>query len=121
MKVLLVNDYATMEGGANIMTLRLRDELRRRGHDARLFASRTREVERLADYRCFGTMSRPRVFVEAANPSAFLGLRRALSEFRPDIVHVRMFLTQLSPLILPLLRGVALEFGHLRYVSLRLC
>ena len=50
-------------------------------------------------------MSDPRL-VEAANVSAFLALRRALAEFLPDVVHVRMFLTQLSPLILPLLRGV---------------
>src|SRR5262249_54288339 len=29
-----------------------------------------------------------------------------LAEFRPEVVHVRIFLTQLSPLILPLLRGI---------------
>jgi glycosyltransferase involved in cell wall biosynthesis len=33
-------------------------------------------------------------------------LRRTLRDFRPDVVHVRMFLTQLSPRILPLLAGV---------------
>jgi glycosyltransferase involved in cell wall biosynthesis len=33
-------------------------------------------------------------------------LRRVLTVFQPDVVHVKMFLTQLSPLILPLLRSV---------------
>jgi glycosyltransferase involved in cell wall biosynthesis len=43
--------------------------------------------------------------LQAANPFAVWSLRRALSEFRPDIVHVRMFKTQLSPFILPVIRG----------------
>ena len=38
-----------------------------------------------------------------ANPSACWRLKRVLAEFRPDVVHVRLFLSQLSPLILPLL------------------
>jgi glycosyltransferase involved in cell wall biosynthesis len=106
MKILLINDYETDEGGANLMTLRLRGELRRRGHDARLFASRLRLARGHADYTCFGTLSRVRPLVETCNPSAYLRLRKVLREFRPDVVHVRLFRTQLSPLILPLLRGV---------------
>jgi glycosyltransferase involved in cell wall biosynthesis len=35
-----------------------------------------------------------------------IALRRALASFRPDVVHVRMFLTQIGPLVLPLLRAV---------------
>jgi glycosyltransferase involved in cell wall biosynthesis len=106
MKILLVNDYETDEGGANLMTLRLRGELRRRGHDARLFASRAGLDGGHADYTCFGTLARVRPLVETFNPSAYLRLRKVLREFRPDVVHVRLFRTQLSPLILPLLRGV---------------
>jgi glycosyltransferase involved in cell wall biosynthesis len=44
--------------------------------------------------------------LQTANLSAFQQLRRVLTEFEPDIVHVRIFLTQLSPLILPLLRSI---------------
>lgn len=106
MRVLILNDYATATGGAEAMTLTLRDGLRRRGHDARLFASRAGAgVEPIeADYECFGTTSRYRTLLQSANPWAASALRRALADFRPDVVHVRMFLTQLSPLILPLLR-----------------
>ena len=108
MKVLLVNDYAITKGGANIYLLALRDWLRQRGHDARLFATyaRSDRGRTLADYECFGTTSRFRTFLQATNPWAFWGLRRVLAEFQPDVVHVRMFLGQLSPLILPLLRHI---------------
>jgi glycosyltransferase involved in cell wall biosynthesis len=74
----------------------------------RLFASSARPgaEESFADYECFGTTSRFRTLLQTANPWAFTRLRRVLAEFRPDVIHVRIFLTQLSPLILPLLRDV---------------
>ena len=108
MKILLVSDYAVPRGGNEVVTLSLRDGLRTRGHDVRLFASRAfmgRE-RGTADYECFGTGSSWRAATWCANPSAYLRLRRVLDEFRPDVVHVRLFLSQLSPLILPLLRDV---------------
>ena len=106
MKVLLVNDYAITKGGANIDLLALRDWLRQRGYDARLFATYARagRGRTLADYECFGTTSRFRTLLQAANPWAFWALRRVLGEFRPDVVHIQMFLGQLSPLILLLLK-----------------
>jgi glycosyltransferase involved in cell wall biosynthesis len=105
-RVLLVNDYAPPVGGAEVQTLALRDALRERGHDVRLFASTAERDGTRPDYACFGTTSRLRGLVQTANPAAYLALRRTLAEFRPAVVHVRIFLTQLSPLILPLLRDV---------------
>jgi glycosyltransferase involved in cell wall biosynthesis len=105
LRVLLVTDYGTPTGGAELQMLGLRDGLRERGHDARLFTSSaadgTGPIE--SDYRCYGTTSPLRTPLQAANPFAFRGLWRTLADFEPDVVHVRMFLTQLSPLILPLL------------------
>lgn len=108
MKILLVNDYAVPQGGAEILILTLRDALRKRGHDARLFASNAgaNGSRNLADYTCRGTTSRFRTLLQSANPWAAMELRRVLAVFQPDVVHVKMFLTQLSPLILPLLRRV---------------
>ncbi len=80
-----------------------------RGHEARLFASTAEPIDDLpfeADAGCFGTMSPLRRVSQVFNPDAARRLRREIADFRPDVVHVRMFLTQLSPLILPLLRGV---------------
>jgi len=60
----------------------------------------------IADEVCYGTVSPIRRVLQAMNPHAVLRLRQLLRTYRPDIVHVKMFLTQLSPLILPLLRSV---------------
>ncbi|MEY2487244.1 MAG: hypothetical protein QOH39_2892 [Verrucomicrobiota bacterium] len=108
MKVLLINDYSIRQGGAEILILNLRDGLRRLGHDARLFTSSAGENNETstADYTCLGTTSSLRTLLQSANPWAHLRLRRVLTEFQPDVVHVKMFLTQLSPLILPLLRKI---------------
>lgn len=107
MKVLILNDVAATVGGAETLTLDLRDELKRLGHDARVFASDAYPEERDggADYTCFGTAGPLRTLNRVANPRAWASLRRAMADFRPDIVHVRMFLTQLSPLVLPILKG----------------
>lgn len=107
MRVLLVNDHATALGGAEAQMLMLRDALRGRGHDARLFASSAgAPVPAAADELCLGTTSWLRTPLQVANPSARRRLREVIGDLRPDVVHVRMFLTQLSPLILPLLRDV---------------
>jgi len=107
-KILLVNDYGVQAGGAERVSVVLRDGLRAVGHDVRLLTSTARPGpgENPADYTCFGTESELRRLLQVANPHAVLALRSALERFRPDVVHVRMFLAQLSPAILPLLRDV---------------
>ena len=107
MKILLVNDYGGATGGAEIQMLTLRRLLRDRNHDARLFTSGAELVTQspiLADYTCYGTTNRAQVVSQVLNVSAYLSLQKVLKEFQPDVVHVRMFLWQLSPLILPLLK-----------------
>lgn len=108
MRILLINDYGRPAGGAEIITLGLRDELRRRGHDARLFGSSAKvcEARNEADFSCLGTAGRLRTLLQCANFPARAALERVLREFCPDVVHVSLYLTQLSPLILPLLRDV---------------
>jgi hypothetical protein len=108
MRILLISDYSTPTGGAELMVLMLRDALRRRGHDARLFASSARSLgmQTHADYECFGLSSPLRGLLQIANPSARLRLGQALRDFQPDIAHVRLFHSRLSPLILPLLADV---------------
>lgn len=118
MRILLVHDYASANGGAEIMNDVLVDGLRTRGHEVRRLTS-TAGLEPTSaaapDYVCRGTMGRWRTLVQTANPWAPRALRRALREFKPDIVHVRIFQTQLSPLILPLLRGVPSLYHEVWY------
>lgn len=108
MRILLVNDYATATAGAERVTLDLRDGLRARGHDVRVFASRAQLItgESFADATCYGTNTRLQTLTSTVNRSAARALRRELRAFAPDVVQVQMFLWQLSPSILPLLRGV---------------
>ena len=108
MRILLVNDYATATAGAERITLDLRDGFRARGHEVRVFASRAQLIrgESFADATCFGTNSRLQTLTSTVNRSAARALSRELREFVPDVVQVQMFLWQLSPSILPLLRRV---------------
>jgi glycosyltransferase involved in cell wall biosynthesis len=116
MKILIVQDYGGSTGGAEIMLSTLRAGLRERGHDARAFVSNAglSTPDDSVDFACFGTLSRFRTIVQTANPAAAWTLRSALQDFRPDVVHVRMFQTQLSPLILPLLRSIPTLY-HLQW------
>ncbi|MEO0458838.1 MAG: glycosyltransferase family 4 protein [Cyanobacteria bacterium P01_A01_bin.114] len=107
MKILLINDYGGATGGAELQMLRLQRQLCDRGHDARLLASGAVVVAdspNLANYVCYGTTGRLQVISQTLNLSAYQTLKRVLKAFNPDVVHVRMFLWQLSPLILPLLK-----------------
>ncbi|MEM8615253.1 MAG: glycosyltransferase family 4 protein, partial [Cyanobacteria bacterium P01_H01_bin.105] len=109
MKILLLHDYGTATGGAELQMLSLRQGLIDRGHQVRLLASSAISVDgysQLADDVCFGTNSRMQVLTQTANLSAYWQLRQVLRAFQPDVVHIRMFLWQLSPLILPLLKQI---------------
>ena len=106
MRILLVNDYGTLNGGAEAQMFGLRDGLTARGHETRILASSAGKGcgDPIVDYRALGTTSSLRTLLQTVNPwaaSAFLG---ALRDFRPDVVHLNLFLTQLSPFILPVLR-----------------
>lgn len=107
MKILLINDHGSPAGGAEVMTFTLSKELIARGHEVRIFSSTAMAIPGLsfADYYCFGTDNpKLRMLTQVLNPSAYERLRGVLKEFHPDVVHIRMFLWQLSPLILPLLK-----------------
>jgi len=79
-----------------------------REHEVRTFASRAAEPDdpARADYLCRGSLGATRTALQAYNRSARLELERALADFRPDLVHIGMFLTQLSPSILDALEHV---------------
>ena len=121
LRVLMVNDYGRPTGGAELQMLALRDGLRDRGHSVRLFSSDaalTDGYPLLADAACRGRTDLAQVASQTANPSAWTALRRELAAHPPDVVHIRMFLFQLSPLILPLLRDVPVLFQAAVYKAI---
>ena len=105
LRVLLLNDYDRPIGGAERLTAALATGLVARGHEVRVFSSSASgpAAGGFADARCFGTEGPLRAALEVANPSAVWRLRRLLASYRPDVVHARLVLTQLSTAILPLL------------------
>ncbi|MCC7362155.1 MAG: glycosyltransferase family 4 protein [Anaerolineales bacterium] len=107
MRVLFVNDYGALAGGAEISLAAMQAGLRSRGHTVRWFSTTAhgRAGPLVSDAAGRGTTSAGRALLQTANPWAAAALRRELAVFRPDVVHVKVFLTQFSPLILPVLRG----------------
>ena len=101
-KLLIVSDYGGRRGGVERVAIALRNELQSRNVDARLLTSRVDpwDPQDAPEYSCGGSDGALRATVEMANFSAQATLRRVLREFKPDVVHVQMFMTQLSPLVL---------------------
>lgn len=118
-RVLILHDYAGSRGGAEILALDLRAGLRSRGIDARLMTTTAdrdpSQDDETSDYLCAGTTGRLRALPETYNPAARARLAQVLREFRPDIVQLMMFLTALSPSILPLLRDVPVVHSCMTY------
>jgi glycosyltransferase involved in cell wall biosynthesis len=104
-RLLLVNDYGLPLGGSEIGLRTFQHALSNRGWDVRMFTSDAGAGALFADETCFGTTSRFRTLVSSFNPGSAIMLQRLLHRFRPDVVHVKDFLSQLSPSILPVLRG----------------
>ena len=108
-RLLIVHDYSSLGGGAELVVHHLRDLLRGRGIDARLFCSTADAAVPGAepDHTFGGGTGRLRALREVVNPSALLALRRTLRDFDPEGIYLGMFLTQASPAILRLLAGRA--------------
>jgi len=109
---LILHDYAGRRGGAEIIVQDLRQRLRQLGHDARLLTTNADpfSASEAPDYICRGNVGPLRAISEAYNPTALTRLRAAISDFRPDVVHLLMFLTQLSPAVLALLGNLPTVF-----------
>ena len=108
MKVLLVNDYGTPTAGAEVMLATVRETLQARGHAVRVVASLAGldPENSIADETCFGVLGRRQVLSSTWNFSSSNTIPEAIRAFQPDVVHVHMFLWQLSPSILPELRNI---------------
>jgi glycosyltransferase involved in cell wall biosynthesis len=110
-RILLVNDYGQPAGGAEIYTFGLKQALEARGHQVRLLSSdrmvhgkRPQSEYTFAgiDYTASLQRQTRGVFSEPARRA----MLRALDDFKPDVVHLQMFLQQCTPSVLEELKGV---------------
>ena len=124
MRVLILHDFGRRIGGAEHLSLLLRDALRARGHEARLLSSDADVMRRdvalpvEADATFPGVTGPLQRLTRVANPIAARALRREIADFRPDVVHVRMFLEQFSPLALPELAGTPALLHVVNYLPI---
>lgn len=107
MKILLVNDYGVMLGGAEQYFFMLARQLQGRGHEVTTVSSdHVRDAKRLeSTYQitqsghCFNLDS-------LGSPRAFWQMRRLVSELKPDVVHFQNVFYALSPSVLFACRNV---------------
>ncbi len=99
MRILLIIDWNRGRGGAEAHALRLRDGLKAAGDEVRLLTSSAGSAgDGSADYVAFGTENpAAQALLQIVNPFAAAAVRRAVSEFRPDVVWINMFAHHLSP------------------------
>jgi glycosyltransferase involved in cell wall biosynthesis len=120
MRVVIVNKYAHLTGGADQHCLGLASALSRRGHEVRFLS--TRDAKNAVDDGVFVTTTVTHGSREAAalpaqaavlakaiwNHEAAMAMRRLIDEFRPDVVHTHKLYPQLSvaPVIVAARAGV---------------
>lgn len=99
MRVLMIIDWNRGRGGAEAYAAWLRDGLRAAGDEVRLLTSSAGTAgDGAAEYVAYGTENvAAQTLLQIANPFAAQAVRRAIREFRPDVVWVNMFAHHLSP------------------------
>lgn len=101
MKILMVDDYGYLLGGAENYLFAISNALRAQGHEVRLLAS-DKQHGGQADYtfRHVSERSPLRFIPYIFNRSARAATQRAIREFQPDVVHIHSFFYHSSPAIL---------------------
>lgn len=113
MRVLLVTDWISGRGGSEAYMLWLRQGLQAAGDDVRLLTSATGSAgDGRADYVAWASEHpAAQAFLQIVNPFAVTRVRRALREFRPEVVYVSLFAYHLSPAVLHALGDLPVVLG----------
>lgn len=101
MKILHVISMGHVAGGAEKSVVMMRDELMRRGHEVKIFASDTPGDQPFSDYtfRTINPDSPLKSLHHLFYIEAYRQLKAAIADFRPDVVHFHT-LTSCSPSVL---------------------
>jgi glycosyltransferase involved in cell wall biosynthesis len=120
-RILFANDFGYLFGGAEVYAHGMAEALRRRGHEVRWLTTSVRRGQSLFrlsgettpfhdDWFCRGSDSDYRLrrgWQQFRNRSAAEEMESLTRSWKPDVVHLHGFLSQLSPLVLEPLSGVA--------------
>jgi glycosyltransferase involved in cell wall biosynthesis len=106
MRVLLLSDWMSNTGGAENYIIALRDSLREQGDDVMLMFCGAGD-RAAGDMRAFGSdVLAAKAVLQIVNPFAFLRVKSAVREFRPEVAIVSQFAYHLSPAVLRALGDV---------------
>lgn len=104
MKILLVHNHygSAAPSGENLVFEMERAMLERQGHEVQTFERHSDEIRKQGVRGLMvGALATP------WNPFAANAMRKALAQFRPDVIHAHNTFPLLSPAIFPAARGVA--------------
>ncbi|HKX73566.1 MAG TPA: glycosyltransferase family 4 protein [Candidatus Saccharimonadales bacterium] len=105
MKILHVISMGYICGGAEKSVIMLRDGLLDRGHEVKIMSSdRDADVPHFSDYECRHISGPLGLIRHLWSGSAYRTLKRAIREFKPDVVHFHT-MGELSPSVLFALGG----------------
>jgi glycosyltransferase involved in cell wall biosynthesis len=89
-RILLVHDYDKPIGGAETVLVQTRDGLRRAGHSVAILAGKSSAAgQSFADYSfsCPDQSVIGKLIFHLYNPGAKRAMKRAIRDFRPDLIH----------------------------------
>lgn len=107
MRILVLSDWMTNAGGAEVYITELREMLLTAGHDVMLLTCGAGNAgKHVADITAYGTDRRVlQSILQIVNPFAVSRVRSAVRRFRPDVVFLGHFAYHFSPAILAVLRA----------------
>src|SRR5260221_432372 len=97
MKILMVNDYKENIGGTEIYLFSIMEQLKKQGHEVRLFAS---DVTAQEYFSVSYNKSIVKYIIRIFNISAYRKFKKLLREFNPDIIHIHGIYNEITPSIL---------------------
>ncbi len=116
MRILFATDWGGEGGGVETYVTLLMRGLEAAGDEVRLLTSSVGSGATVADYVAPGSRSPVlQSVLQIANPAAARAMRRAVADFRPDVVHVTMFEMHLSPSVVAATGAVPTVLSILYY------
>ncbi len=110
MKILMINDYGYKVGGVESHLFDLVRELKKKGHDVRLFTSYSKRNLKFVNFSA-KTYKIPMLLnlfspLHYFNIFSYFKLKNAIKEFKPDILHYHNVLYELSPSVYKLSKKI---------------
>lgn len=108
MKILMVLYFGWEYGGGETYTLDLKEYLEKQGHTVKIFASdNSPEKEHFTDYEFANFKSKLlQIPFSFFNYRSYFAIKKAIKEFKPDIIHIQSLDDRVTPSIISAIKSV---------------